>query len=406
MTDRIRSRPPSAAGEILRAVLSGLAPAGAAGGSPRPEPAPQAARASGRYDFDLAEFPLFHFHKRGPVRAGREPLVYADTITGQDGTPVARTWRAYPGPFGFGGPTAHALLFDLLQLYAEQGACGSQIQFGTLRSLLLRRGERHPSKRDYDRLRRDFDVLRGYDLHCSNAFWDARRRAYVDMNWRLFGAIFYFRGGSGPGDDELPFGFVEVSPTFRAAARGRGLFPLGFGPELFHRLKPLEQRLAVYLAKKFGSQVVHRRFVDDLARALPVGAARPADVRVAVRKAAEGLLAHHLPTLRAFRLDPGRDGRWVASFARAAVPRQLAGGPGQVVSPEVRCHVDRITDALGSDADRVWWGQCVRRLGPGAVDRALGLLKEARGRALVRNPGGLLTKIFKDLAVEAGVALR
>ena len=47
---------------------------------------------------------------------------------------------------------------------------GSQIHFGTLRSLLLRRGERNPSRRDYDRVRRDFDVLRGYDIHFRNSF--------------------------------------------------------------------------------------------------------------------------------------------------------------------------------------------------------------------------------------------
>ena len=67
--------------------------------------------------------------------------------------------------------------------------------------------------------------------------------------------------------------------------------------------------------------------------------------------------------------------------------------------------VDRIADAVGSGDDRPWWTQCVKRLGPGAVDRALGQLKEARQLSSVRNPGGLLTKIFKDIATEAGTAL-
>jgi hypothetical protein len=39
------------------------------------------------------------------------------------------------------------------------------------------------------------------------------------------------------------------------------------------------------------------------------------------------------------------------------------------------------------------------------VDRALGQLKEARQLARVTNPGGLLTKIFKDIAAEARIAL-
>jgi len=67
--------------------------------------------------------------------------------------------------------------------------------------------------------------------------------------------------------------------------------------------------------------------------------------------------------------------------------------------------VDRISDAVGSGDDRPWWTQCVKRLGSGAVDRALGQLKEARQLSSVRNPGGLLTKIFKDIANEAGIGL-
>ena len=67
--------------------------------------------------------------------------------------------------------------------------------------------------------------------------------------------------------------------------------------------------------------------------------------------------------------------------------------------------VDRIADAVGSGDDRPWWTQCVKRLGPGTVDRALGQLKEARQLSSVRNPGGLLTKIFKGIATEAGITL-
>ena len=47
----------------------------------------------------------------------------------------------------------------------------------------------------------------------------------------------------------------------------------------------------------------------------------------------------------------------------------------------------------------------MKRLGAGAVDRALGQLKEARQLSSVRNPGGLLTKIFKGIATEAGITL-
>ncbi len=365
--------------------------------------------ATGRFDFDLAEFPLFRFYKNAPGRLDRNPLVYTDTIRGRAGEMVAREWKAYPGPFGFGGPSTQLLLYDLLQLYAKQGCRGAQLMFGTIRSLLHRRGERNPSKRDYERVRRDMDILRGYDFHCRNAFWDQKRRAYVDMNWRLFGSVFYFREHAIGGGEELPFGFIEVSPVLQEVARSRGFFPLGFSSELFYSLRPLEQRLAVYLSKKFVSQQVHRRHVEDLARALPIEAGRPRDVRSILKDAAQGLLDKRLPTLRSFGLTGPKKGRWVAEFVRGAAPRwrsPTGRSTGEGGSIELDELVERmIRESHGAD-DRVWWVQCATRLGRGPVERALGLLRDACEVGHVRNRAALLTKILKDIAEEGGVALR
>jgi hypothetical protein len=363
----------------------------------------------GRFDFDLAEFPLFRFQKNMLGKRSRDPLVYSDTIRGRDGRPVAREWRAYPGPFGFGGPSTQVLLYDLLQLYAEQGFQGSQLMFGTIRSLLLRRGTRNPSKRDYERVRRDMDILRGYDFHCRNAFWDQQKQAYVDMNWRLFGSVFYFKPSPEHDGQELPFGFIEVSPVLRQIAQTRGFFSLGFPSDLFYRLKPLEQRLAVYLAKRFTSQQIHRRFVDDLARALPIEAARPRDARQILREAAKGLLAKELPILRSFSCTGPRDGRWVAEFVRREAPRRRLPGraePFRGDPGELDGLVERIIEETGGEEDRLWWTQCALRLGRGPVERALGQLREACREGPIRSKGALLTKILKDLAVEADVVLR
>ena len=369
---------------------------------------PVAAEASGLYDFDLAEFPLFSFCKPLLSQKGREPMLYTDTITGRDGNSVTRTWKAYPGPFGCGGASTQKLLYDLLQLYCEQGAGGSQIQFGTLRSLFLRRGERNPSKRDYDRMRRDLDILRGYDFHCTNAFWDHQKQAYVDMKWRLFGSVFFFKPHPTDAERELPFGFIEVSSVLQEVARSRGFFALGFGSDLFHRLKPLEQRLAVYLAKKFVSQQRHQRFVTDLASALPIEATEDYEVRRSLKTAAQGLLVKGLPILAAFRLERSRQGRWLAVFERRAAPLQdkaTLQRAGEAMAPCLEDLIGRIMEAVGNSADRLWWTQCAKRLGQGAIERGLGLLKEARHTGKVKNPGGLLTSFLKDIAAESGIAL-
>ena len=353
---------------------------------------------------------MFRFEKPRLAKFDRsKPLTYSDTISGRDGKEVVREWKAFPSPYGFGGPSTQELLYDLLQLYIEQGCRGSQIQFGTLRALFQRRGERNPSARDYTRLKRDIDILCGYRFECKNAFWDRERKAYVDMRqWSLFTGVFYFKEKPNSLQAELPFAFVEVHPILQQVARTRGFFAIGFDSPLFYDLKPLEQRLAVYLAKKFISQTVHRRFVDDLASALPIEAARPDNVKTSLKRVAEGLLAKGLPILESFAFEKARDGRCLAVFVRKAQPRQDYTVPrhaAEELAPAIAVLVSDIIEATGCPDDRLWWIQCAKRLGHDSVYRALGQLKETCGLREVRSRGGMLTKIFKDIADEQGLTL-
>ncbi len=366
------------------------------------------AESGGFYDFDLSEFPLFSLQKKSPGTKKRQPLIYEDKIRGFDSKEITRTWTVYPGPFGFGGATTHLLCFELIQLYCDQGAKASRIQFGTLRNLLMKRGKRNPSKRDYDRIRRDLDILRGYDFHAKNAYYDPKRKSYVDMKWRLFGDVFFFKPTPEDTDQEHPFGFIEVSPTLQEIARSRGFFSVGFNNELFYQLKPMEQRLAVYLAKKFISQRTHKRYLDDLVKALPIESATENDARKSLRKSALGLIEAKVPIIAGFRFEKSVTGRGLAVFERKAIPKQanrVQQDFEKSQSPEIRNQVERITEAVGSSNDAVWWTQCVKRLGTGAVDRALGLLKESRQNQEIKSPGGLLTHFFQKIAEEEKVSL-
>lgn len=366
----------------------------------------------GRYDFDLAEFPMFRYAKETRATPTREPLTYSDMILGRDGAQVSREWKVFPGPFGFGGQTTQRVLYELLQLYIEQGCRGSQIQFGTPRALLLRmwREDRHPSTKDYTRLRRDLDILRGYDFHCRNAFWDRKRQAYVDMNWRLFGDVCYFKPRSISFDqEELPFGFIEASRVLQQIARTRGFFCLGFNSDLFHALKPLEQRLALYLSKKFMSQSLHRRYVYDLARALPIEASDPKDVRKVIARAAQGLLQKRVPTLKGFAFEKSaRNGEWLVVFRRDVKPKQTYRMPRHAVlslDPEIAVLVDDIVREVRARDDVLWWTKCAEVLGPDRVHQGLSQLKEAAQVQHVRSRGALLTRIFKDLATRAKLTI-
>ena len=258
----------------------------------------------GRYDFDLAEFPVFRLHKPSLKHHDiTKPLTYTDTIKGKDGEIVERRWEAFAGRYGFGGASTQVLLYDLLQLYVEQGLESEYIRFGTIHALLKRRGQRNPSKRDYERMLRDFEVLSDYKFVCQNAFWDEKRRAYIDMSWRLFDNVCFFKTRHDSIQEQMPFGFVKVNSVLQGIAKSRGFFALGFDNRLFYNLKPLEQRLAIYIAKRFRSQEICVRFVDDLARSLPIEAARPADVRATLSKTTKGLLEKGLPILQSFKIE-------------------------------------------------------------------------------------------------------
>src|SRR5207248_11133370 len=70
------------------------------------------------------------------------------------------------------------------------------------------------------------------------------------------------------------------------------------------------------------SQALHQRFVDDLAKALPIDAKRPDNVRAILRNAANGLLQKQVPFLEAFELrKSAREGKWLAVFHRRCVPK-------------------------------------------------------------------------------------
>lgn len=360
---------------------------------------------SGRYDFDLAEFPFFHFDKN-PDQPLKEPITYTDTITGKDGISVTREWKVYPSAaYGFGGPTTQLVLYDLLQLYIEQGCKANQIQFGTLYNLLQRRGIRTPSTRDYQRLRRDIEILCSCRFHCKNAFWDRPRQAYVDMNWQLFNSVFYFKEKPHGIQSEMPFGFIEVSTVLQQIARTRGFFTLGFPAPFFYKLKPLEQRLSIYLAKKFMSQALHQRFVDDLAQALPIDAKRPDNVRAILKNAANGLIQKQVPFLASFELRKStREAKWLAVFHRRCAPKASNHTAGDIEKlPEPIDHlVRRLCEVSGQPEDWRWWRKCAEQLGQEGIELAIGQFEETSRIRHVERPGAMLTKILKDVAAAKG----
>ena len=377
-------------------------------------------RAHARYDHSLAEFPAFRFGKR---RGGSEEVIrFTDTITAPspgEGR-LQREWTVYPSAkWGYGGATTQALLFNLHQIWKEEGFRGTRIHFGTLRNLYqCQHPGKNPSRLDYARLRRDLDILCGYEFDCVNAFWDSVSRTYGSMRaWHLFtGWYEATRARAGDPQEELPFGFVELSDTFAKIAQERGFFVTGFDSELFHRLRPVEQRLALYLSKMFVSQEFHRRHEADLYNALPIESGRLTRRRQTLREAAQGLMRKGYPNLERFSLErSARTESWVATFYRRQ--RIDQDHPTRVPTLErlpegQRALVEDIIEQT-SDPDSVpMWVRAVRGLGDQAVRAALADLRaEQLQRAAggngdgIKNPGAWLTTKLIAMARDRGTVI-
>ncbi len=367
----------------------------------------------GRYDFDLAEYPFGYLDKKFRTTGGSPPLVYRDTITSPAGEPVVRTWTTYPSPHGFPGPSAQRLFYELLQLYIEQGAVGSQIRFGTVCNLYRRmHGGRNPSRSEYNSIDRDLETLAGLRFKAENAFWDRRLRAYVDMKmFSLFGTIFKFKERPTSFQEELPFGFVEASSILQMIAQTRGFFCIGFDSELFHGLSPAEQRLSVYLAKKFIFQKRHWRTLSGIAQALPLTSAKPKDVQRVLRRTANGLLERGVPFLQSFEFTRSeRTGEQMVVFHRRRPPRQdyeIPQAALESLDPALQLLIQDLAEAAGDQRrkDIYWWTECARRLGPNGVHAALSQHRDRCRQESVRSRGALLTRILQDQAVTMGIAL-
>jgi len=402
----------------------------AEGGRPRPPRAPSGAgpatarlpeddeRAdSARYDHSLAEFPAFRFGKRR--RQSDDLIRFADSISGPRGQRLERSWTVFPSAkWGYGGATTQALLFDLHQIWKDQAFRGSRIYFGTLRKLYQRQHPgKNPAPLDYARLRRDLDILCGYEFDCDNAFWDPGSRTYGNMRaWHLFTGWYEARRArSGDIQEELPFGFIEVSDTFAQVAQERGFFVTGFDSAFFHGLRPVEQRLALYLSKMFASQRVHRRYEDDIYGALPIEGAATNKRRQTLREAADGLLQKGFPNLARFDLERSpKTGRWLASFYRAGKVAQEAPvrAPSMERIPDqFRPLVEDIVAQTNDPGSIPMWVRAIRGLGEDSVRFALAdlraeqLQRRAGSAGSIKNAGAWLTTKLMAMAKERGVLI-
>jgi hypothetical protein len=257
------------------------------------------------YELTLAEFPTFPVAKSKlePPR----PRVFEDTITGKDGELVRRIWTVIPHrSLGFGTPSTHATLFEIMQIWKEQGFASQYIQFGSIFHL-LKRMWKGTGNSQYKQVLKDLEILVGITIKAVNAFWDNERRAYVDCTFHLFDSVSLYKE-TADGQATREFAFIKASDyLFNNSILKNSLLSLPFDSNFFHRLTPVEQRLALYLSKVFRSQVVNKRELLEFGSQIPLEVKEAKYIKRQLKKTCEGLMEKGFSLLGGYDFEKGAD---------------------------------------------------------------------------------------------------
>lgn len=343
-------------------------------------------RPTSKYELTLAEFPMFILSKKRTTKLS--VIEYRDSISGRDGKPVERVWKVYPdAKYGFGGASTQQTLFELFQLWKDQGFHSQRITFGAIHSLIKRRGMAN-TKTAYEAIRKDLVCLVGMRVEAKNAYWDNEKKAYVDAIFHLFDDVFLFKEKP-TGQAALPFGWIKASDVLWYSVEANSLLTTLFDSEFFHSLSPLEQRLALYLSKMFRSQTKHQRDIVKLAEVLPVHSKQKKKTKQTLKKTAQSLIEKGFTPLQSFDFKKSADGKSeIVVFIRSTTfklppsGRKLKGKqpkPPKKEDGEFKFLVDELV-AITEDPDsRGFYQKICHRLPKEIIYRILGDVKEEFG---------------------------
>jgi hypothetical protein len=228
----------------------------------------------GAFELNFSEFPIAHLSKRLPKGVDRHKIHYSDLIKGRDGTLVERKWTIRTSAeHGLGGPSSLDVIFELMQIWKEQGFQAPKIYIGTYYNLIKRLGLQAGGTA-YQQVEKDLESIYGLEIIAENAYYDKELGRYVDKKVKPFiGWEFYKKQEIK--DYMTDFGYISVNPEFFEAFRKKSLYYLPFENNYFKTLTAHEQKLALYLSKVFNPyrkriQQTYNRNIEQLCDLLPI----------------------------------------------------------------------------------------------------------------------------------------
>lgn len=365
--------------------------------TPPPEKRKSEDSVSAKYELNLAEFPVTLLSQSVPE--GKEKIVYSDEIM-VNGKTVERTWTV-TGRSDHGLPTGSALdvLFEIINLWKEQGFKRKRIHIGGRYRLLQRMGS-STSARDYERLERILETLHGVHVECEQAWWDADTKKLESESFYLFPKMYTLKENPEDGQRRLPFGWIEADPILHEAVQNGNL--LTINAQFFRELtSPVQKRLALYLTKMLRRQRKHRRDLMKLAEQLPVSGEYPSHIKQTLNRALDGLLDEGFDLLADYHYEESSGGGENIVFVKGRAPSESLNEEAQ---QEVL--VEDMIDALGDEKSRGFYELVAKRCPPDMIYRALSeTTHDYSPEDIQASRGAIFTDKIKRYAEQRGINL-
>ena len=369
--------------------------------------------AKGKYELSLSEFPVTLLSK---TKIDKPFIEYRDTIMGKNNEQVERTWRVYPdAKWGFGTASTFSSLYELFQIWKEQGFRDKTITFGSLYSFSKRK-RIIPTNTSYDIIKKDLRCLTGLVIEAKNAFWDNEKRAYVDAYFHLFEKVRFFKEKPF-GQATLNFSYIEASDELFGSVITNSLLITEFDSGFFHSLKPTEQRLALYLSKMLRNQEVHKRDILKLAEQLPLTNTLQKKIKQQLKSAAQGLINKDFKLLGGFDFEKGatRQSENIVFFRRGKLPPLWSRGVGRKSGNQAgeqnpanlqECLVEDILAVCGDRDSTNFYKKVAQVMPKETIYQTIAEVKEVVDlSAIKKTKGALFTKLIRGKAVKLNLDL-
>ena len=363
-----------------------------------------------KYELTLAEFPIFLLSRSKEDE--RKVIEYKDQISGKGGKIVDREWKVYPSASGFGTESTYSTLFELFQIWKEDNFENQTINFSSVYNILKRK-DLDTGNKQYKQIIRDLDCLVGITIKAKNAFWDNEVKAYVDMAFHLFDSYHLFKEKS-TGQATLPLAQIKASDVLYGSVLKNSLLIASFDSKFFHSLKPLEQRLAIYLTKVFRSQTVHKRDLLKFAEQIPIFAKQTKHIKQQIKRSCSGLIEKGFDLLESFEFEKGFNKKEFILFKRSgSLPKTFTPntknseffGNGNDNSG-IEFIVEDILAVCEDNKSIEFYKKVARTMPESTIHRSLSEVKETRDLGEIKkSKGALFTNLIKKYAQEQGLDL-